>query len=118
MPYIRIETAGAVYSLNPWYHRTPAVLSTAAEGRRTGGGGIGNGPTPCRRSMELANAAGNRLYREGNVEEAAAAYTSAIEQSLVARRPGGDGAGGIDGAKCRSKYYANRRVSPRWLRVG
>ena len=64
---------------------------------------------------EVANAAGNRLYREGNVEGAAGAYTSAIQLSLLAKAgsgggaaDGGDGNGG--GLKARSKYYANRRV--------
>lgn len=66
---------------------------------------------------ELANAEGNRLYREGNVERAAVAYTSAIQLSLQAKVKAGDGgsADGDGGLKARSKYYANRRVV--WLKL-
>lgn len=62
-------------------------------------------------AAEDSNAEGNRLYREGNVIQAAAAYTSAIAQSLMAPSVHRDTNPDLSILKrSRSKYYANRSV--------
>lgn len=79
------------------------------EGEKDGGGSCSSSSAHV--SAELANATGNRLYREGNFEQAGEAYSRALEDSSRAKEERGC----ADDWKCRSKYYANRLGGLEWL---
>lgn len=64
-------------------------------------------------AAEIANAEGNRLYREGNVEAAADAYTTALRESAMPHLRECrllDTRENNALALLRSKYFANRSV--------